>query len=237
MTQSKLPFVTDELLYEEVKRVLTIARVAVEQAEMKLYKNSLDPFSAIFDSLRQGVSLTEWLEQEKTRQIQKTMQNAIGDFHQAILGNVNGWEDLHVGGVIDLKNDSRKIIAEVKNKHNTTKGNHKKVIYDDLSSSITGKYAGYTGYYVEVIPKSKKPYNKAFTPSDNETKLRRPTNEKIRVIDGRSFYELVTGNADALGALYAVLPIVVAEVLGTDPTTITKDAIYKDLFQRIYPKI
>ena len=237
MTQQKLSFVTDEVLYEEVKKVLAISQAAVDKAEVNLYQNVIDPFSAVFDALRQAVSLSDWLEQEKARQIQKTMQNAVGDFHQAILGNVEGWTDLRVGGVVDLKNDSRKVVAEVKNKHNTTKGNHKKVIYDDLNVLITSTYAGYTGYYVEIIPKSKSPYDKPFTPSDNETGQRRPLNEKIRVIDGRSFYKLVTRNEFALQELYSVLPHVIAEILGTDAKLVTSDAIYKDLFTRAYPTL
>jgi hypothetical protein len=236
MSTQKLPFVTDEVLYDQVKKVINIAQQAADRAESKLYDNVIDPFSAVFDSLRQGISLTDWLEQEKARQIQKTMQNAVGDFHQAILGNVDGWVDLQVGGVVDLLSDERRIIAEVKNKHNTTKGNHKKNIYDDLHNLINMTYKDYTGYYVEIIPKSKQPYDKPFTPSDNETKTRRPINERIRVIDGRSFYELVTGYPDALKKLYAVLPEVISEVTHNDFNPIVSDPIYTELFERAYPQ-
>lgn len=237
MPAQKLPFVTDDVLYEEVKKVLSIAQAAVDQVEDNLYSNVIDPFSAVFDSLRQGIGMSEWLEQEKARQTQKTMQNAVGDFHQAILGNVQGWTDLRVGGVADLKSDERKVVAEVKNKYNTTKGNHKKVIYDDLSTLITGTYNGFKGYYVEIIPKSKVPYDKPFTPSDNETGQRRPTNEKIRVTDGRSFYALVTGDETALVKLYQVLPEVIAEILHTDHSVVTNDDSYIELFKKAFPDL
>lgn len=39
---------------------------------------------------------------ETTRQAQKTLQNHIGDFHQNILGSVDGWINLKVGSIIDL---------------------------------------------------------------------------------------------------------------------------------------
>lgn len=232
---SKLPYIPDDVLFREVKKVLDIARTAVDEAEIKLHNNVIDPFSAVFDSLRQMMTLSDWLEQEKARQIQKTMQNALGDFHQAIIGNITGWEDLGVGHVADVKSDRQKIVAEVKNKYNTTKGNHKKVIYDDLLNLITSSYDGYTGYYVEIIPKSKRPYDKPFTPSDNETKQRRPLNQKIRVIDGRSFYKIATGSPDALKQLYQVLPIIVSEIMGTDPERIVQDPLYVELFKRAYP--
>lgn len=235
MQRQKLSFVSDEILYREVRKVLDIAQNAVDLADAKLYKNVVDPFSAVFDSMRQGVDMATWLEQERARQIQKTMQNAVGDFHQAILGNVAGWEDLRVGGVVDLKSDGRRIIAEVKNKHNTTKGNHKKVIYDDLKTLINGMYKGYTGYYVEIIPKTKRPYDKPFTPSDNDTNTRRPIDEHIRVIDGRSFYGLVTGGQDALAQLYLVLPDVIADVLHIDPELVTYSSTFRELFEKAYP--
>lgn len=159
----------------------------------------------------------------------------MGDFHQAILGHVNGWTNLNTGNVVDLRSDNNKVIAEIKNKYNTTKGNHKKVIYDDLNNLINHEFAGYTGYYVEIIPKSRNPYNKPFTPPDNETGIRRPENRNIRIIDGRSFYELVTGQTNALDRLYKVLPQVIAEITGNTHIKIVDDPLYRELFERAYP--
>ncbi|WP_010129810.1 Eco47II family restriction endonuclease, partial [Haemophilus sputorum] len=62
------------------------------------------------------------------------------------------------------------------------------------------------GYYVEILPVNGKTYDKPFTPSDNKTKTRRPENDRIRQIDGKSFYERVTGNPNALEDLYKMLP-------------------------------
>ncbi|MEK7594604.1 MAG: Eco47II family restriction endonuclease [Patescibacteria group bacterium] len=231
----RLPYITDEILIQEVRKVLTIANNAVENAEMNLHRSKVDPFSAAFDSLRQLIPVSEWFEQEKARQIQKTMQNAIGNFHQAILGNMTGWNDLGVGGVVDVKNDTRKIIAEIKNKSNTTKGNHKPSIYDDLNSLINGTYKGYTSYYVEVIPGSKKPYDKPFVPSDNKTSERRPSNEKIRVIDGRSFYALASGTPNALELLYKALPVIIVEAMGMPDRRQEPDPLFEELFRRVYP--
>jgi hypothetical protein len=229
-----LPFISNKNLYINVKEVLNTAQKASNLAGKNLYSNVVDPFSAIFDALRQEITLIDWVEQETTRQIQKTMQNALGEFHQAMLGSMSGWEDLPVGHVIDVRNVKRKIIAEIKNKHNTTKGSDKKSIYDNLNSQLEADCKGFTGYYVEVIPKGRTPYNKPFTPSDNVTKERRPVNEKIRVIDGKSFYALVSGHQEALKMLYTVLPIVIADILGTKYQKITKDELFMELFNKAY---
>ncbi len=230
---SKLTFISDENLYRHTQAVIDVIKGSLEASEEEFFKNSVDPFSAVFDATSRGITLTEWKEDEKSRQAQKTLQNAIGEFHQGILGSVHGWEDLEKGNVIDLKNDERQIIAEVKNKHNTTKGNHKKAIYDDLAGQLASTYQGYTGYYVEVIPQNKKVYDKPFTPSDNETHARRPENESIRVIDGKSFYALATGEVDALKNLYQALPEVINDILGT-AFDFTQDETFLELFERIY---
>jgi len=189
MSKGLLSFITDEALYLSVEEVLKTAQKATKDAEEKLYDNVIDPFSALFDALRKNITFGQWIEEEKIRQSQKTLQNAVGNFHQDILGSIQGWKNLKQGNVIDLENNEKLIIAEVKNKYNTTKGNHKPNIYDDFNTQLNSSYKGFTAFYVEVIPKSITRYNKLFTPSDNKTHLRRPENKHIRVIDGYSFYD------------------------------------------------
>lgn len=232
--QQLLPYISNDNFFKYVKEVLGIAKVAVTDVESRLDRNVIDPFSALFDALRQNITLSQWLEQEKTRQIQKTMQNALGEFHPKIIGSIQGWEWLPVGMIIDVKSDSKKVIAEVKNKHNTTKGTDKKTLYDNLKSQLASDYNGYTGYYVEIVPKKKEPYDKPFTPSDNITHQRRPLNEKIRVIDGRSFYALASGHKDALKMLYDKLPLVIGEILEVSPEKATKDKVFFELFEKAY---
>ena len=140
------------------------------------------------------------------------MQNAIGIFHQEILGSIPGWVDLGTGGGLDVASKKMKTIAEVKNKFNTTKGNHKVEIYDAIKSKLKlPEYDGYTGYYVEIIPQGRKTYDKPFTPPDSKTKKRRPTKKKIRVIDGVSFYAMATGRKNALQELFEALPHVIID--------------------------
>ena len=63
------------------------------------------------------------------------------------------------------------------------------------------------------MPKNGKTYNKPFTPSDNRSKQRRDENPKIRQIDGKSFYTLLTDNPNALRELYLLLPELASEIL------------------------
>lgn len=227
-----LPFISDEDLRAHVKWVLSYIK---QPTEKNFYKNAVDPFSAVFEASIQGIPLSKWVELEKVRQGQKSMQNKLGDFHQRILGSMPGWEDLGPRQFVDIRNTGRKIIAEIKNKYNTTKGSDKIVIYDNLKHALDHDYHGFTAYYVEIIPKNKYVYDKRFSPSDNKTHTVREVFNRIHVIDGKSFYALASGVPDALKQLYEILPQVIGDILGSPLETIVKDPLYRELFEKTYP--
>ncbi|MEZ8141679.1 Eco47II family restriction endonuclease [Enterovibrio sp. FF113] len=220
----------------------SVKRVYVAQTvELDLYRNTLDCFSASIDAVVQGISLDDWMLQEKERQVQKTKQNAIGSLHEDIIGSIPAVTKLAVGNVIDVVSIGKKLIAEIKNKHNTTKGNHKVAIYDDLAKELD-KRPGYVGYYVEILPKGQKAYNVPFTPSDNKTQQNRVLREDIRQIDGRSFYAILTGYTNALDELYKVLPSIVEEIVKEefevvlDSEKVTKSDAFISNFEKAYGK-
>ncbi len=226
---------------QKIKNILKPILLSAYQAEISeqsLRQNTLDVFSATLESILKGISFDEWIEQEKKRQIQKTLQNKVGDLHQKILGTLSGVQDLGVGDVVDIISQEKSLIAEIKNKHNTTKGNHKIAVYDDLKSVLSSKPEITTAYYVEILPKNGKKYNKPFTPSDNKTSQQRPANEFIRQIDGQSFYELLTGNPNALRELYILLAQVASEILSEEfnLTLNYQDYINEKEFDVIYGK-
>jgi hypothetical protein len=229
---------------EKIKLILSdivVKAYLSKGSEADLYKNTLDCFSCVIDSLIQGISIDEWMQQETMRQSQKTLQNSIGEFHQKVLATFPGVKDLGTGNIVDLVIEDKKIIAEIKNKWNTTKGNHKPNIYDDLEKILTNYSNNFVAYYVEMLPKNGKEYDEPFTPSDNVTKTRRPSNNRIRVIDGKSFYTLITGDSDAFQKLYCLIPLLVCEILNErfklnrNSEEIVQSKIFHDLFQKIFP--
>lgn len=213
-----LSWISDENLLVTTEKLLVKAKHAKNNASEKLHKNVLDPFSAMFQIAGFEISGKEFNESEINRQAQKSYQNHVGTFHQEILGSVRDWRDLKTGNLVDLVNEDKKIIAEVKNKHNTVTGSKLCDVYDVLRDAImpnVSMYKGYTGYFVNIIPKKSERFNKPFTPSDNKTKTSKPLNNNIRIIDGASFYELVTGDSNALEDLFEVLPKVINDCSGT----------------------
>lgn len=228
----------DRQKIKNILKPILLSAYQTEISEQSLRQNTLDVFSATLESILKGISFDEWIEQEKKRQIQKTLQNKVGDLHQKILGTLSGVQDLGVGDVVDIISQEKSLIAEIKNKHNTTKGNHKIAVYDDLKSVLSSKPEITTAYYVEILPKNGKKYNKPFTPSDNKTSQQRPANEFIRQIDGQSFYELLTGNPNALRELYILLAQVASEILSEEfnLTLNYQDYINEKEFNVIYGK-
>lgn len=219
---SYLTWISDESLIQAVKSVLEKGRLAKRNAPKNFNRNVVDPFGSLFEMSAFGIdSFLDWKNQELNRQAQKTLQNHIGNLHQEILGSVMGWENLKVGSNAgsDLVCANRRILAEIKNKYNTLTGGKQVTLYrefDNLISPKASTYHGYTAYYVTIIPKSPIRFNKEFTPSDKEKGSRCIANIKIRMIDGASFYTLVTGEQDALKQFYHVLPQVIEKVMRSD---------------------
>ncbi len=219
-----LDFIDNENLITCVTRLFRVVHATTVQIsegkawhKWNFWKNGVDPFATIVSTIVSGKKTIEdhLLEVEKVRQIDKTISNSIGYFHQDILGHLNGCTNPGLNGEIDLivERPGLKLIAELKNKWNTTKGDDKTQPYDKLARLIESDYSGYIGYYVCIISKpiKSKGYrvlDKSFTPS--KKKERRPLREDIREIDGLSFYDLLTGRKDSLLDLYQVFPKLLA---------------------------
>ena len=230
---SYLDYISDNDLKAAVKKVIDCVRAKETEAKNDLYKNVVDPFSAIFDGVINGLSLDDWLEKEKTRQTQKSVQNKIGEFHENVLSSVSGWKKVPKG--VDIRSMERKIIAEIKNKHNTVKGSDKVGIYDFLEAKLNEpQYQGFTAYYVEIIPSSSQSYDIPFIPSDRSSGQRRDPNQQIRKISGQAFYTLVTRNEHALQMLFQVLPDVISEVAGVNKFNEHQKNGFLRLFNRAY---
>lgn len=209
---SYLKWIDDDKLKMCVTHLLT--KAAEAKANTNIGRNVIDPFSAIFEIAGFKHDYKSWLTSEISRQAQKALQNHIGDFHQNILGHSRDWENKKTGNVIDLVSNKNKIIAEVKNKHNTVTKGKLAELYKTLHGQVMPKssiYKNFTAYYVVILPQKPKRYNIEFTPSDKEIGAKCESNKLIREIDGASFYALVTGHNNALDELFKVLPQVISD--------------------------
>jgi hypothetical protein len=210
-----LSYITDEKLLQHTKHLLELAYRAKISASRDFAKNVIDPFSPIFEMCAFNIGHSDWKTSELQRQSQKTFSNGLGKFHQNIIASIDGWDDLNNEGVFDVCNGNRKIIAEIKNKHNTVTGSKLIDVYNDLATAVETKnsrFYGYTAFFVNMIPKRPGGQDRPFVPSNNKTGSQPKELESVRIIDGASFFHLATEIADGLQQLHAVLPTVVEEI-------------------------
>ena len=159
------------------------------EANERMRKNVVDPFSSMITASTLGVaSRDELMDIQRGASALGGIYNALGNFHQQVLGSVCGWANHDAS--YDLENADKRIIAEVKNKHNTMNSKNKSKVISDLEVALQTKGNGWRAYLVAIIPRKAKPYKIQMSPRRN-----------IFAIDGMSFYAGVTGDPHALRRL------------------------------------
>ena len=210
-----LPFLSDDDFARAAGYVIHAIH-RTREADFDLGRNALDPFGAIFQCAALDTDLEGWKEFELQRQTTKAIQNAIGAFHQELLGSLPGWQLVPPSGGLDIVSVDKRICAEVKNKYNTTKGNHLPRLYDDLETarkSHAKAHPGdtpFTAYIVHIIPRSPADYDHTFTPTD--AGVERPEDPYVREITAALFYDRATGRKGALREVYQALPQLLDDV-------------------------
>lgn len=225
---SYLDWIADRDFEEQVKILVDAFEAGKKRAKKDLGRNVIDPSLAVFNNGLFGGGVQDWENRELLRQLEKTLSTAIGLFHQGIISKVKGWSSpTRDVATFDLLNERSKIIAEIKNKHNTVKASDKVKYYDDIKEQLdnkTSRYNGYTAYFVQIVPKHVGVF--PFTPSDNKTGTRRPEHKLIKEIDGKSFYALATGFDSALEDIVNALPAVFFSV--------TKKKISDEMMDKVH---
>lgn len=207
-----LSWIDDDSLMDATKHVYTKLKEGLAKTSLKeLQNNIIDPFTLLFETAFRNLSLDDWLQSEIQRQAQKKLSNAIGDFHQKVLGACDGWEDLgngHESGV-DIRKTDDTIYAEIKNKFNTISGSKLPSAHQQLIN-LASKHQNRTVYMVRIIA------NTSRTSIDEVWNRKGTSNERVRLISGDRFYALVTGEDNALQQLYQKLPAVIGDLLAIE---------------------
>lgn len=207
-------FVSDEDFLNCVKHVVDAYLSSSENQTpikvLKESKNTIDEFKTIFDVCVNQIGFDEWTNHELVRQNDKSINNKIGEFHQELLGKVEGWVDLGVGDEteIDLKKQDNTIFIELKNKYNTMNSSSEKTCRDKLEKVIE-KYPNAKAYWAYVISKN-------YKSEDRVWKYRQREDERIRRISGDKLYEMITGNPKALENVFEAIPLAIVDLLGED---------------------
>ena len=228
-------FVSDEDFLECIKHVVDAYLITndMETPIELLYesKNTIDEFKTLFDVCVSQIGFDEWANTELLRQSDKTINNKIGEFHQKLLGKVDGWIDLGIGDEteVDLKKEDNSIFIELKNKYNTMNSSSTKTCREKLEN-ILEKYPDATVYWAYIISKN-------YESEDYVWKYQQREDERIRRISGDKLYEIITGDSKALEKVFNSIPLAITDLLGKDyELNIYDKKILKEFNQHIFHK-
>jgi hypothetical protein len=121
MSDNYVTFVPNEHLKDCISQLYSKYLEAKTTYNKKHFnKNKVDVFKMLFDKKFNSLNEEALIEKEISRQIDRTVVNAIGDFHENILNGVEGFSG------IDIKSDDNKIFIELKTNTLQLKGRIRK---------------------------------------------------------------------------------------------------------------
>lgn len=207
MKNKYVDFISDEHLLTCIENLYNAYSTAKRDiSKKKFYSNKIDTFKLTFDANFNDLSEETLIETEIMRQIDKAINNAIGTFHEEILGGISGFEKGTLSGY-DIKAIDNSLFADIKNKHNTMNSSSAESLYQKLSH-YADKYPRAKCYWVQILATSS--FNEAWEASLNGKYYK---HKRVYKISGDQFYALLSQQDDALFQLYKCLPKAIKDYL------------------------
>lgn len=207
MANKYLEFITDEhLIYCIGNLHKSYLQAKADISKVKFYKNKIDTIKLTFDAKFNELDIETLIKTEITRQIDKSINNAIGTFHEQILGGIKNFESGSLSGY-DIKAKDNTIFAEIKNKHNTMNSSSAESTFQKLAD-YANTYKKANCYLVQILAKGS--FNKKWKGIINHKEY---SHSRVHKISGDQFYKLLSGCDTALFDLYNILPLAIEDYL------------------------
>lgn len=172
----------------------------------KFYSNKVDTIKLTFDSKFNNIDEESLIQSEILRQIDKSINNSIGTFHEQILGGIKGFEVGNLSG-FDIKAKDNTLFADIKNKHNTMNSSAAEALFQKLAR-YANDFKKAKCYWVQILAKGS--FCELWSGDINGKEY---SHSRVYKISGDQFYTLLTGQQDAIFQLYKVLPIAINDYL------------------------
>ena len=170
------------------------------------YSNKVDTIKLTFDSKFNGIDEEQLIQSEILRQIDKSINNSIGTFHEQILGGIKGFEAGNLSGY-DIKAIDNTLFADIKNKHNTMNSSAAEALFQKLKR-YADDYKQAKCYWVQILAKGS--FSELWSGDINGKEY---SHSRVYKISGDQFYALLSGQQDAMFQLYKALPIAIKDYL------------------------
>lgn len=209
MANKYLNYVSDEHLLLCIKNLHnSYVKAKKNLNKRSFYKNKIDTIKLTFDSKFNEIDEEMLIKAEILRQIDKSINNSIGTFHEEVFGGIKGFQlGSHSG--FDIKAENNTLFADIKNKHNTMNSSSAEALFQKLSR-YANDYKNAKCYWVQILAKSS--FNELWFGEINGKEY---SHSRVFKISGDQFYELLTGEKDAFFKLYKILPLVIKDYLNS----------------------
>ena len=207
MANRYVDFISDEhflMCVEQLHNSYVKAKNKITKS--KFYKNKIDTIKLTFDSKFNNLNEEAVIENEILRQIDKSINNSIGTFHEQILGGIEGFELGSLSG-FDIKAENDTMFADIKNKHNTMNSSSAEALFQKLAK-FADEYKQADCYWVQILAKGS---FKSHWKGDINGK--EYSHSRVFKISGDQFYTLLTGKESAFCDLYEALPKVISDFM------------------------
>jgi len=207
MSNKYLSFISDEHLLSCVENLhKSYLKAKANVSKKKFYKNKIDTIKLTFDAKFNDLDEETLIKTEINRQIDKSINNSIGTFHEQILGGITGFEIGNLSG-FDIKAEDDTLFADIKNKHNTMNSSSAESLFQKLAK-YADTYKLAKCYWVQVLAKNS--FNEKWFGEINGKEY---SHSRVYKISGDQFYKLLSGKDNALFELYQILPQAISDYL------------------------
>lgn len=207
MSNKYVDFVSDEHLLKCIENLHhSYIKAKNNLTKRSFYSNKVDTIKLTFDSKFNGISEEDLIQSEILRQIDKSINNSIGTFHEQVLGGVKGYEVGNLSG-FDIKAEDNSLFADIKNKHNTMNSSSAEALFQKLAR-YADDYKKANCYWVQILAKGS--FNEHWKGDINGKEY---SHSRVFKISGDQFYALVTGQSNAFFQLYKALPNAISDYL------------------------
>lgn len=207
MSNKYVGFVSDAHLLQCIANMHeAYVKAKANVSKKKFYNNKIDTFKLTFDAKFNRQSEDKIIETEILRQIDKSINNSIGTFHEQVLGGIGGYEMGNLSGY-DIKAKDDTLFADIKNKHNTMNSSSAESLFQKLAR-YADTYKQAKCYWVQVLAKSS--FHEHWKGEINGKEY---SHSRVFKISGDQFYALLTGQEDAFFQLYRALPQAISDFM------------------------
>lgn len=152
MKNKYLDFVSDKHLLNCIENLhKAYLRAKQNISKQNFYANKVDTVKSTFDSKFNDIDEESLIQAEILRQIDKSINNSIGTFHEQVLGGIKGYEIGNLSG-FDIKAKDDTLFADIKNKHNTMNSSSAEALFQKLAR-YANDYKKAKCYWVQVLAK------------------------------------------------------------------------------------